>query len=344
LNRIIGRATALVTLLTLALVVAGPVAGASPDGVQLDGSATVTVVEAGTGAPVAGAEVMVRAYRTDFPEDPDLALLTGTTDAAGEVGFVGLPYAEAGAPPVRLDIDAYREVESTDEQGCVVLEMWHGFVEGLTASAGASIEVVAARATSGAVCHPLAGSILDASGQPVPAAYAYLSIELPDGGGAEGFPLQVGDDGRFVQMLPDWGTHEDPAFVTLEFLSAPTRAEDDDDCVVSFAERAAWSAPVALADGEELPFLEIVTAEVEIGRTCGSSGGGGGGGDVPPGGQAPGGGASPSLPPTDTARATSASQPAASTSPFGASGLVVAVGLLLIVTAGALQLSARRGN
>jgi hypothetical protein len=345
LNRINRRTLAPVALLSLALLslgllAAAPVAAAEPEGVLLDGTATVTVVEPGGGPAVPNAEVTLRAYQTDFPEDPDLALMTGTTDAAGQVTFTDVPYPDAGGPAVYVDVDAYREVETTDDEGCVIFQSWHGHVDGLTSMATASIEVVADPASS-IRCHTLAGTILDAGGNPVPPAFAFVSIELPDGGGAQGYPLQVGDDGSFIQRLPNWGTFEDPAIVSVQFLSAPTRVEEDGECVLSFAERAEWSGLFALADGEEVPFLELVTEEVEIGSACGTEGPGGG---EEPGTEAPGGGAAPTLPPTDTL----ATAPGAGTSGAGETlpvgGVMVAIGLLLLGSANTMRLSARRAK
>jgi hypothetical protein len=334
LNRIIRRTSAPGALVLLALLLAAPVAAAEPEGVLFDGAVSVTVVDGAGGAPVPNAEVTLRAYRTDFPEDPDLALLDATADASGVATFTGVPYPDAGGPAVYLAVAAYREVESLDEDGCVVFERWEGGVDGLTSSsASGSIEVVAPLKSSSIVCHVLAGTILDGNGDPVTPAFAFVSIELPDGGGAQGFPVEVAEDGSFTQPLPAIGTFDDPAIVSLEFLSAPTRSEENGDCVVNYAERARWSGTFALADGDQLPVLELVTEEVEIGGACG----GGSGGETPGGGgEPPTGGPAPTLPPTDTASVA----PTRGATP--GPGALVAVGLLVLGSAIVLRFNRRR--
>lgn len=323
MNRIVRRTLAPVALIAvaLALAVAGPVAAAEPAGVVLDGTLSVSVREPSTdggatpGAAVPGARVQLVAYLTDFIEDPAIQVLEATTDASGSASFSGVARPDAGGPDVYLAFDAFREVRSEDEELCAETRSWSGNAIDVPSLPTEPVAIVANPASS-KVCRVLAGRIVDADGDAHASApgLSFVSIELPDGGGARAFPLVVAADGTFRQPLPAWGTRESPAVVSLTFVSGTTRKAAVGGCVRSFAETAAWDGTLAL-ELEDAELLELVSTEV-TGSACGVVSG------TPRPPAAP---AAPTLPPTDAAASTGAGTGSASSAPV----LAVVLGLLL---------------
>lgn len=324
MNRIVRRTLAPVALLglALALTVAGPVAGADPTGIVLDGTLSVSFREpspdggATPGAPVGGARVQLAAYLTDFIEDPAIQVLEATTDAAGSASFTGVARPDAGGPDVYLAFDAFREVRSEDEELCAETRSWSGNVIDVPSLPAEPVAIVANPASSKA-CRVLAGRIVDADGDAHASApgLSFVSVELPDGGGARAFPLVVSADGTFRQPLPVWGSMESPAVVSLTFVSETTRRAVVGDCVRSFAESASWEGMLAL-EFEDPKLLEIVSTEV-AGSACGVVSG------TPRPPAAP---AAPTLPPTDAAGSLGGGHASGSRG-----SLVLVLGLLLAV-------------
>jgi hypothetical protein len=326
LLRLICRAGAPVASLALALALVAPVSAAEPAGVVFDATVAVVVVDP-DGVPVPDADLILEARLTDFPEDPPVAVLRTTTDAAGEATFDGVPRGVADGPTVHLSIDAHRERETTDEDGCRTVESWSGNVVDLVSPPSDPV-VITANVASSLVCRTIAGRIVDASGvvHPADPSLSRISIELPDGGGAMAFPLVLDADGTFRQRLPAWGSFDAPAVVTVVFVSQAAKIAEA-DCVRTVAELVRWREPLAL-ETDDAPFLELVTAPVE-GGTCGSV-------SVTPPPAAPAPTPALTLPPTDIAEPGSAR-------PAPASGALVGVGLL-VVTCGLVMGGAARSR
>lgn len=252
-----------------------------PDGqlvqnVVADGEVTVVVREpvadgVTPGDPIAGANVELVVYQTDF--DEPIQLLTGTSDAAGVVSFAGVLREEGVGPTVHLAVSAYREIVTTDDRDCTTVESWYGFVADLPAESAQTVEIET-EATSSIECTagvPLEGRILDREGQPLEIELATVSVVVPPAGGAQSFPLEVADDGSFGLSLPAVGTFDQPAIVTVEIRSSRTREEVFDQvCQRFYAQQGSWTGDVALEEGETIPFIEIVSDEIVVGEECGA--------------------------------------------------------------------------
>ncbi|HVL54123.1 MAG TPA: hypothetical protein VM344_07650, partial [Vitreimonas sp.] len=263
-------------VIALGLIVAVPVAAAEPPaGVVLDGTLSVDFREPSPdggvtpGAPVAGADVEVIAYVNDFPETNPIQVLTAQTDETGTAEFSGVARPEADGPAVHLNVNALQELERYDDNGCLIVETRFGNVSDIVSLPSEPVEVEAAAASS-IVCRSIAGRIVDARGVAHRANpdLSSISIVMPDGGGAMSFPLLIDADGTFHQALPAWGTDDNRAEVTIQFLSAETgRTPFGDDCVRVTAEAVTWKEGLALAI-DDAPVLELVSGEV-VSEQCG---------------------------------------------------------------------------
>jgi hypothetical protein len=246
--------------------------------VLLDGVVAVDVREAAegvpTGPPVAGAAVTVVAYVTDFPDDPPLQEpLRGTTGADGRVTFTGVARTDAGGPAVHLAIDALRETVAPDDAGCTAAEAWFGSATDVPAAAVLTV-VVEATVDRRVVCPSrpvLEGRLLDSRGDPLTVQHAVATVAQP-GGETQVVPMGVGQDGAFSIELPAVGTWTEPATVSVDALSLPTRSERfADGCLRTYAERVTWVTHAALAEGAVIPPVELRAVEVVAGERCGTT-------------------------------------------------------------------------
>lgn len=277
-NRRRNLARVAIPFLAVAATVASPVAAAVPPaGIVLDGVVAVDVREAvegvPTGPPVAGAAVTVVAYVTDFPEDAPLQEpLRGTTGADGRVTFTGVARSDAGGPAVHLAIDALGESVAPDEAGCTATEVWFGSATDVPATAVLSV-VVEATVERRVVCPSrplLEGRLLDSRGDPLAVQHAVATVAGP-GGETQVVAIGVGLDGAFSVQLPAVGTWAEPATVSLDALSPPTRSERfADGCLRTYAERVTWTTQAALAEGAVIPPVELAAVEIVAGERCGT--------------------------------------------------------------------------
>lgn len=336
-SRAVRRLSTLLAAILIALVATTAVAAAEPPaGVVFDASVTVVVQSpaAEGGTALEGAEVTVVSYVSDFPEEQLQEPVTGTTGADGAVTLSGLARPDDGGPEVHLAVEVQHDSSRTDAQNCVIGEGRLGSVADIVSPPDGPIIVEAPVRTGSIMCPPksvLEGTIVDGDGNPIEVDFAQASILVPPAGGAQSFPLEVSATGRFSIELPAWGTMEQPAEVSVSVMSAPTRTEPfGDDCLRTFVESGAVALDLALADGESIPFVEIVTEEIVLGERCGVRGtpapgnGGSGGGNAPLPTAAP---ALPTLPPTDAG--TGAVENGGS-SVVPAALVVLAIGVILL--------------
>ena len=341
-SHLVRRLSALLAAALIALGATASVSAAEPSaGVVFDASVTVVVQSpaAEGGGLLEGAEVVVVSYVSDFPEEQLQEPVTGTTGADGTVTLSGLARPDDGGPEVYLAVDVRHDTSRTDAQNCTIGEGRLGSVIDIVSPPEDPVVVDAPLRTGSIVCPPdqiLEGSVLDANGDPIEVDFAQASILVPPAGGAQSFPLEVSATGGFSIELPAWGTIEQPADVTVSVLSTPTRTEPfGDNCLRTYAESGAASLDLALADGESIPFVEIVTQEIVLGERCGvrgtpAPGTVGNGGNEPDATAAPiptAAPALPTLPPTDAATGTGKT---VSPSVVPAVALVLALGVVLL--------------
>jgi hypothetical protein len=123
-----GAPLAAVAVVALLLASTAPVLAADPPhGVILDAVVSVTFhepsTEAGSGAPIVGAQVTLGASLNDF--GAEFFTVHGTTDATGTATFSAVPRSDDGGPSVLLRAEA-ELVRTHDEGGCTVTDSWTG--------------------------------------------------------------------------------------------------------------------------------------------------------------------------------------------------------------------------
>jgi hypothetical protein len=278
-SRAARQLSALAAAVLIALAATTAVAAAEPPfGVVFDASITVEVRSpAGEGGAVlAGAEVIVVSYVSDFPEEQLQDPVEGTTGADGTVTLSGLARADEGGPEVHLAVDVRHDTSRTDAQNCVIGESRLGSATDIVSPPAEPVVIEAPLQASSIECPPasvLEGTVVDGDGNPIEVDFAQASILVPPAGGAQSFPLEVSPNGAFSVQLPAWGTLEQPAEVSISVMSTPTRTEPfGADCLRTFVESGAVALDLALADGESIPFVEIVTEEIVLGERCGVRG------------------------------------------------------------------------
>jgi hypothetical protein len=264
------------------LVAATPtpvVALEAPTGVLFDSRVTVVVVassgpDSGSEMAVAEASVTLVATALDgTSQTPVGEPVTGLTGDDGSVELRGVARpAGAGSSDVRLAVDAFRRIESTDADGCTRTEVWAGDVAGIVAPPPDPIVVRAERVvTTACPTGPtLEGRLLDSTGDPLVVADASIEVAAPDTASVT-IPVAVGADGSFLAELPAVGTWTEPATVTLRATGAATRtAVFGQGCVRTLAEAVIWSQAAALAEGGTLPVVELKATEQVIAERCGA--------------------------------------------------------------------------
>jgi hypothetical protein len=298
---------------TLALDIVGflststvcPPGGPVPAGIEPDGTVVVTVVGAGSGIPLAAAEVTLTATSDDGP----FQSFAGATDDDGRVTFAGVG-RPAGATAVTF-VAAVAHATSSLADGCTVSDQWSGS-EQAPGAAGTVQIVLAAGLSSTITCPPpgpdapvLGGAIIDASGAAVTVGTAWLTMTRSDGARWVD-RIEPGVDGSFAVRLQRWGSEDDPAALEIHVLGVPTGTRTIGDCVHTDGEVGSLSLDVALAEGFDPDPVTVVTATGELHSVCGVVATPAPGADPEPAvGSAPSGGPlvgpSITLPPTDAA-------------------------------------------
>jgi hypothetical protein len=116
----------------------------------------------------------------------------------------------------------------------------------------------------------LAGTVVDANGDPFPVENGLLEMTAPDGGGIHAAQVSVGGDGSFeVEVMP-WGTDDNPAEVTITITGVvASTVETAAGCTDQLAPVAESTFAVALANGGQPEPVELVAEERLIGSLCG---------------------------------------------------------------------------
>lgn len=280
-----------------------PAGGPMPPGVEADGTVVVSVTGDGSGIPLAATGVTLTAVTADGP----FQTLSGTTDDEGRATFTGIGRPTGGVP-VGLAA-AVSQATSVPADGCTTTYQWSGSAHAPGAAGTVEIAVTAGL-TATVRCAPpgpeapvLGGSVVDATGAPVPIAAAWLTMGRSDGARWVG-RIEPNPAGQFAARLHPWGSDDDPAEVELHVIGVASGSRTAGDCIYATGEVGRLAIDVALEEGFDPDPVTIVTATADLSSVCGagatpSPGAGSGTVSVP----APSDGPALTLPPTDAATA-----------------------------------------
>jgi hypothetical protein len=247
-----------------------PAGGAIPPGVEPDGAVIVSVTSEGSGIPLAATGVTLTATTADGP----FQSLAGTTDDEGRATFSGVGRPTGGVPVTLTAAVSF--ATSVPADGCTTTYQWSGSARAPGAAGTVEIAVSAGLAATVSCAPPgpdapvLTGSVVDASGAPVPIAAAWLAMSRSDGARWVG-RIEPTAGGQFAARLHPWGSDDDPAEVELRVVGVASGSRTAGDCTYTTGEVGSLAIEVALGEGFDPDPVTIVTTTGDLSSVCGAS-------------------------------------------------------------------------